>query len=89
MRNITEFLRQLSRSKTVLVGILTTLAGVLAYLAGDDFISQYPQTVAIVIAVKGVVDVVLRFLTSLPVMEKSSLSSNVPAYRAYKYKRPR
>lgn len=63
-------LLKLLKSKTVLVNSLTVVAGTLGYWAGHDVIAENPQTVAALVAVTGVVNVILRLVTTLPVWEK-------------------
>jgi len=55
------------KSKTVWTNILVLAAGVAGYLSGNDIISQYPQVVAILGAVVGGLNIVLRFFTSKPI----------------------
>ena len=52
------------RSKTVWVSILTSLSGLLAFLMGEDVISQHPQVVAVLTTMVGSVHLVLRLLTT-------------------------
>jgi hypothetical protein len=54
-------------SKTMRVAILTTVVSVLALLQGEQWIAEYPQVVAVIGVAIGVVQVVLRTLTSRPV----------------------
>lgn len=68
-----DLLKTILKSKTLIVNILMVLAGVLGYLVGHDVIAQYPEIVAGLTAVAGVVNVILRFVTSLPVWEKKSI----------------
>lgn len=68
--NILTFLTQASKSKTVIVNVLMVVASVLAVLQGHEVIVENPQVVAGIGAVMGVVNVVLRFLTTKPVSQK-------------------
>jgi hypothetical protein len=63
-------IKQGLKSRTVRAGILTTIIGALGFLAADEFISGYPGTVALLIAAKGIFDVILRYDTTRPVREK-------------------
>lgn len=65
-----KFLSQLLKSKTVIVNTLTVAVGVLGYLAGHDVIAQNPEIVAALISVVGVVNVLLRIVTVMPVSAK-------------------
>lgn len=51
----------------VWVNALTVLVGVVGYVAGHEVIKEYPETIAILVAVQGGINVILRFLTSKPV----------------------
>jgi hypothetical protein len=55
-------------SRTVWFNILTLVAGVAAYVAGSDVMAEYPAVVPVFAAVAGAVNIVLRFLTSKPIM---------------------
>ena len=63
-------LSKLLKSKTVIVNTLMVLAGTLGYLAGNEVIAANPEWVAALVAVAGVVNVVLRLVTTIPVWEK-------------------
>lgn len=65
-----QFLLQLMKSKTIVVNSLLVLGGVLGYLAGHEVIVAHPDWVAALVAISGVVNVILRFLTTLPVWQK-------------------
>lgn len=65
-----KFLSQLLKSKTVVVNTLTVAVGVLGYLAGNDVIAAHPDWVAALVSVVGVVNVVLRVVTVVPISEK-------------------
>ncbi|TXH41138.1 MAG: hypothetical protein E6Q97_38255 [Desulfurellales bacterium] len=54
-------------SKTVWVGILTTAAATLGFLQGQEFIVQYPKAVAGIGAAVGLLTIVLRFMTTVPI----------------------
>lgn len=54
-------------SKTVWVNLLTTTLGVMAYLSGSSFISGNPGLVAALVAGSGVLNVILRLVTAVPV----------------------
>jgi NAD/NADP transhydrogenase beta subunit len=58
------------KSKTVIVNTLTVAVGVLGYLAGHDVIAQNPEVVAALVSVVGVVNVLLRLVTIVPVSAK-------------------
>jgi hypothetical protein len=65
-----KFLAQLLKSKTVIVNTLTVAVGVLGYLAGHDVIAQNPEVVAALLSAVGVVNVLLRIVTVVPISEK-------------------
>jgi|GEM_PF-6387989 len=56
------------KSKTLWVNLLVLAAGVAGYLSGNDIVAQYPQVVAILGAVVGGLNIVLRFLTDKPIV---------------------
>ena len=53
-------------SKTVWVNVLTFLVAVFGLLQGQDWIASNPQWVAIIGAVVGVLNVLIRFVTHQP-----------------------
>jgi len=55
------------QSKTVIVNLLTLCAGVVGYLVGDDLIKDNESLLALLIAVQGGVNVILRFITTKPI----------------------
>lgn len=65
-----KFIGQLAKSKTIIVNVLMVAAGVIGYLAGDQVIAQHPEVVAALVSAAGVVNVVLRLVTSVPVSSK-------------------
>jgi hypothetical protein len=65
-----KFLSQLLKSKTVIVNTLTVAVGVLGYLAGHDVIAQNPEVVAALVSAVGVVNVLLRIVTVVPISAK-------------------
>jgi hypothetical protein len=54
-------------SKTVWVNLISTTLGVMAYLSGGSFISGNPGLVAALVAAQGVLNVILRLVTAVPV----------------------
>lgn len=65
-----SFLSKLLKSKTVIVNVLTVAVGVLGYLAGHDVIAQNPEFVAALVSAVGVVNVLLRIVTVVPISAK-------------------
>ena len=63
-------------SKTNWFGILTFLISVVGFIAGTDFIKQYPEVVSIIGAVVGILTVILRYLTTGPVSPPTSGGTN-------------
>lgn len=59
---ISKALSLLTNPKVTLavVGVLTVLLGVTEYLSGQIFVQQYPQVIAAIAAVQGVLAVALR-----------------------------
>ena len=54
-------------SKLNILGMLQVASSVLALLVGSEVIQQYPKAVAVLVGVSGVVTIVLRFMTSVPI----------------------
>lgn len=54
-------------SKLNLLGALQLVVSVCALLGGSELIQQYPKAVAVVAGISGVVTIVLRFMTSVPI----------------------
>lgn len=65
-----DLLKKLMKSKTIIVNGLTVVIGVLGYLQGHEIIAQYPGVVASIVAAMGILNVGLRFVTTIPVWEK-------------------
>lgn len=65
-----ELIGKLLKSKTIIVNSLTVVVGVLGYLQGHEVIAAYPGVVAGLVATIGVLNVALRFVTTIPVWEK-------------------
>ncbi len=63
---LTTIFTKASKSKTLIVGWVTFAAGLLSFLTGSEFILQYPELASALIAASGVVAMVLRFVTTLP-----------------------
>jgi len=52
------------QSKTILVNLLILIMSLTAFLTGDEFIRDYPTVVAVLGTLQGVVNIILRFITS-------------------------
>lgn len=65
-----SFLAKMAKSKTVIVNTLTVVVGALGYVAGHEVIAQHPELVAGLVSAVGVLNVVLRLVTSVPISEK-------------------
>ncbi len=65
-----DLVKKLMKSKTIVVNGLTVVVGVLGYLQGHEVIAAYPGVVAGLVAAIGVLNVALRFVTTIPVWEK-------------------
>jgi hypothetical protein len=59
--------KKLTQSKTFWVNALILAAGITGFVAGHEVIADYPQVVAIMAAVQGAVNIVLRLITSEPI----------------------
>lgn len=54
-------------SKTIWINGLMLCAGVIGYLVGDDLIRDNESLLALLVAVQGGVNVILRFVTTQPI----------------------
>lgn len=71
---VTQVVTKVFKSKTLILGWATVIVGALGYVAGHDFIQQYPDLVAILVSVIGALNVVVRAFTFLPLDVKSGLN---------------
>ena len=55
------------QSKTLWINGLMLCAGVLGYLVGDELIKDNATLLALLIAIQGGVNVILRFVTTKPI----------------------
>lgn len=78
LQNLINLYRAFTKSKTLVIALLTFVVGLVGYLQGDAFIQEYPKLVAGLVMAKAALDSILRFATKLPVLEKRSLFSNQP-----------
>ena len=53
-------------SKSIWFGLLTLTVSILSFLAGEEWIRDYPRVVAIMGTVVGVLTIILRFLAQRP-----------------------
>lgn len=60
-------------SKTLWVAILTSLVGLLTYLGTDTFVLQNPKIAGAFVAILGILQFILRLLTTVPIGTKKSL----------------
>jgi len=65
-----DLLKKMAKSKTIIVNTLTVIVGTLGCVAGHDVIAQNPELVAGLVSAIGVLNVVLRLVTSIPVSQK-------------------
>lgn len=54
-------------SKTVILGALQLLTGVLSLVAGSELIADHPAWVSGLLAANGFVTIIIRQLTTLPI----------------------
>jgi hypothetical protein len=71
---ISQVVTKIFKSKTLILGWVTVAAGALGYVAGHDFIQQYPNFVAVLVSVIGALNLVIRTVTFLPLDLKSGLN---------------
>ncbi len=55
-------------SKTIVINALVVLAGFGTYLIDGDLLKQYPDVVALIATSVGVLNIVLRYLTKVPMI---------------------
>jgi len=55
------------QSRTIWVNMLVLAAGIAGFVAGHDVITEYPQVIAILGAVQGAINIVLRLVTTQPI----------------------
>jgi len=60
-------------SKTLWMAIITSVIGLLTYLGTDTFVLQNPKIAGAFVAAIGVLQFVLRMLTTTPIDTKKSL----------------
>lgn len=65
-----SFISKLMKSKTIIVNSLVVIAGTMTYWTNNEVIAQNPDIVAALVTAIGVINVVLRFVTKIPVSEK-------------------
>lgn len=61
---------KLFKSKTIIVNVLTLSLAVLAAFKGSNLIAAYPEIAASITAAIAAINVVLRFLTTMPLSMK-------------------
>lgn len=66
-------------SKSVWLGVITTVVSLLTAAMGQEFIMQYPQVVAGIGMVVGFLTVVLRYLTDRPITPPTGGDTTPPA----------
>lgn len=58
-------------SKTLIVNALTLAASLLTVAAGSDLVAQYPKSAAAIAALISVTNIALRFVTIMPIGNKT------------------
>ena len=54
-------------SKTVWVNLITTIVGILGYVGGSSMIAANPALVAAIVSATGVLNVILRLVSGVPI----------------------
>jgi hypothetical protein len=70
MQNIMLIFTKLLKSKTLILGWLVFVTGLFSYLVNDQWIAQYPEVIAVLSMVVGLLTNVSRLLTKLPLSLK-------------------
>lgn len=70
MPSLSTIITKVFKSKALILGWLTFIVGLLSYLVSDQWIANYPEVVAILVSVLGALQVVVRWLTVLPLSDK-------------------
>jgi len=65
-------------SKTVILNTLTLAASILTVAAGSDLVAQYPKAAALIAAGLSAVNIALRFVTIMPIGDKTISLPKVP-----------
>ena len=60
-------MKSMWKSRTIWVNGLVLCAGIVGYLVGDDLIKDNEGLLALLVAVQGAVNVILRFVTTEPI----------------------
>lgn len=60
-------MKSMWKSRTLWINGLVLCAGIVGYLVGDDLIKDNESLLALLIAVQGGVNVILRFVTTKPI----------------------
>ena len=56
------------KSKTIIFNVLTLAAGVIAYFAGSEIVTEnWEAAVPVLLAIQGAVNICLRFVTTKPI----------------------
>lgn len=64
-------MKQWFTSKTLIVNALTLTASLLTVAAGSDLVAQYPRAAATIAALISGVNIALRFVTIMPIGNKT------------------
>lgn len=64
-------MKQWFTSKTLIVNALTLAASLLTVAAGSDLVAQYPRAAATIAALISGVNIALRFVTIMPIGNKT------------------
>lgn len=62
-------MRKYGITKTTVAGALMALIGLCDYLSKDQFVMGYPKATAAILTTSGIIVVILRVFTSLPILE--------------------
>ncbi len=54
-------------SKTIWIAVLQIVSGVLASILAQEWVASHPQAVGVLIAIVGIINAVLRSITTKPI----------------------
>ena len=69
---ISQIVTKAFKSKTLILAWTTFALGLVGFVSGQEVIQAHPQVVAVLVTVAGVLQMVVRAVTFIPLSEKTS-----------------